>query len=51
MRDFRAGVIVATIANVSRGRNQEPYNPEDFFVSLRQPRDMEAELDDLFGLG
>lgn len=50
MLDFRAGVIVAMIANVNRGRNQEQYSPEDFFPSLRTPRDMEAELDRLFGL-
>lgn len=50
MLDFRAGVIVATLANVNRGKNQKAYEPGDFFPSLRQPRDIEAELDRLFGL-
>ncbi len=51
MRDFRAGVIGATIANVNRGRNAEPFEPGDFFPSLRRPRDLETELDELFGVG
>lgn len=51
MLDFRAGLVVATIANVNRGRNAEPFDPSDFFPRLRQKRDMEAELDRLFGLG
>lgn len=50
MLDFRAGLVVATIANVNRGKNQEPFDPSDFFPRLRQPRDMESELDRLFGL-
>lgn len=50
MLDFRAGLVVATIANVNRGKNQEPFDPSDFFPRLRQKRDMEAELDRLFGL-
>lgn len=51
MRDFRAGVIVATLANVNRSRNTAPFDPSDFFPSLRQPRNLEAELDELFGIG
>lgn len=38
--DLRAGVIAATIAEVSRNRKKrpKPYAPRDFFVSLRPPQ-------------
>lgn len=37
MLDFRAGMVVATIANVNRDsrKRHKPYEPADFFPSLR----------------
>jgi len=43
-RDFlRAGIVAATIANVHRGPNQDPFTPADFMPGGRQPEQMDGE--------
>ena len=62
--DFRAGQVAATVANVQRGKDDEPYGPDFFMPALRRGRpepapvlhddpDMQAALLDavLFGKG
>lgn len=40
--DYRAGMVAATIANVNRAPNREPFKPDDFFPE----RQNETEDDD-----
>lgn len=51
--DRRAGIIVATLANVNRDpkRRAEAWEPEDFFPELAQPRppvDIKAKVRAVF---
>ena len=43
--DLRAGVISATVANVSRGQDVPPYAPEDFMPSLKEPQSDVVNMD------
>ena len=35
--DYRAGVVAATVANVQRSAQQDPYQAQDFMPALREP--------------
>ena len=46
--DFRAGQVAATVANVQRGKDDEPYGPDFFMPALRRgiPASAPVLLDD-----
>jgi hypothetical protein len=48
--DFRAGVIAATIANFSMGRDDDkpPFEPHDFFGHLPKPKEQPMSDEAIF---
>jgi alpha-D-ribose 1-methylphosphonate 5-triphosphate synthase subunit PhnH len=46
--DLRTGIVASTLANVNRGKNQQPYKAIDFMPYLDKPPQSQGQMKSAF---